>query len=164
MRPPDMKGETGRAWRVRDVEVSEGPPDWKACIALWLVEAPGRHPLWSWWSMTVIHLRPIPGARPAHIRREGATHEFMWAALDPDRSPPLAQIEGKLEPLPWLTPFDLVHQVVGISDQQAASILAACVRGIVYHRASPDSDLRSWWERSLDETVAHHLAGGHPHG
>ena len=163
MRSPDLDGPAGRAWRLRDVAEGEGLPDWQGTVALWLVEAPGRHPFWSWWSMAAIHLRPIPGTKPAHVGREGATHEFLWAALDPARSPPLAQLEGKLEPLPWLTPFDLVHQVVGISDLQAGSVLVDAVRAVVTGGASPDSDFRSWWKDCLDATVAHYLAGGHQH-
>lgn len=155
-----MAGPTGEAWLVPVRTGPDVPPDLQGSVASYYVRAPGRHAFWEWWLMAVIHLRPIPGVRPALLHRPDASHEFMWAALDPGKCPPTG-IDGEPQPGTVMTPLDLVHQVAGITDEQAGRILADCVRGVVGFGASPDSDLRQWWKTMLDGTVVHFLAGAH---
>lgn len=152
-RAPDLEGPYGKAWKHHVVLDATTPKDW-------LVEAPGRHPLWKFWRMDVISLRPIEGqSRPPVIRREGATHEFMWFILDPEKALPPVDGRGSIG---IVTPFDLEHQVVADSDAQVADTLKKCVWAVVQLGWSPDSDFRQMWMNSLEQTIEHARLGGHP--
>lgn len=159
MRAADVEGRGGRgAWIVPIPD--DGPPDWKATLAGWFVHAPGAHPAWSWWYVGVIHLRDIPGVRPAIIRRPGATHEVMFMALDPKAGSPVDRDLGR-DGLPFLEPIDLEHQLVDLTDDHARGVAISAVRAIVALGWSPDQDFRSMWATALDATADHHRAGAH---
>lgn len=153
MRDPDVSGQFGRAWLSR---IKPSKPDHSACLACWVMHRPGAHPAWAWYVVTIIHLRDIPGVRPAVKRYPEAALELSVYALDPDR--PVDIDEG-----PWhfLMPCELEYQFHGVSDRDATRICETYVRGCVVHGASPDSDLRLWWMRHLDATVDHFRSGAH---
>ena len=163
MRSPDVVGTVGRAWEVR-VQKRETPPDWGGSLGTWILHVPWAHPAWSYYCLGVIHLRPIPGVRPAQIRVEGASHEFMIHAFDPDspHSPPSPDISDETTWPSFLQPIDLAHQVVGLTDEQAARIGGLMVRMICDGRMSPDQDFRSVWRELLDGTAKHYREGRHP--
>lgn len=162
-------------------------PDLDATLAAWLLDCPGAHPHWQWYYVGVIHLRPIPGVRPADIRREGATHEVFVAALLPhDAAQTDAQREsvrvlcneaGEYMPeavetvacrddvaMPLLSPVDVVQQVRASSDQLAEHVTFMCVRACCLGQLSPDQDYRWLWNRMLDETIQHYEEGKHAIG
>lgn len=138
------------------------PPtvDQTAVVGMWLVHAPHAHAFWSYYVMSVVHLRPIPGVKPAHRIHDDVTHEFLVLALDPGHAPP--------DPLDWrwmhyLMPEDVVEQFQVPDDAAAARICELAVRACCAGLASPDQDDRSWWRGSIAETAAHER-GEHAHG
>lgn len=154
MREPDATGRTGKAWQMS--KRVDGPKDWEASIASWVVEANGFHPLWNRWVVSAIHLRPIEGVKPASLQFETATHEFVIAAIDPE-----SEFDVDRPPFMFLMPLDLTHQVGGIDDAQAARIVSLMVRTILDGNMSPDQDFRSLWESLLDNTARHMAEGKH---
>jgi len=151
-RDPDLAGPGRRkAWML----ATDGS---KTCLGWWLLHVPGAHPFWSWWSATLVHLRPVEGLRSPSKQYPAAEYELVSAALDP-RGEPFDPAEPKLT---FLHPFDLVFQFHGVSDRDACRVLHGYVRSIVQGGWSPDSDWRSRWERSLALTVRHLRDGLHP--
>lgn len=173
-RAPDFAG-VARAWRIR-----ESPATNEAHAQSWghgsagvgadfIVNGP-YHPFWSWWYISAVHLRPLEGAPPPHLRFPGATHEIMCLSLDPEprngrpKTPNLERIEaGDVEGgLPgFLSPPDWVVQVILPGDVKARQLVDLAVQRICAGQ-SCDSDFRSWWERSIQTTAEHLRLGGHP--
>ena len=129
---------------------------------MWIVHAPGAHPFWTYWAVSIVHLRPIAGAKPPHKKFPGATHEFMILALNPDKPLPSLDVPstGKW-PLYFLEPFDVVEQFEAATDAIANEIGELAVRAIVAGKASPDQDYRSWWAEAIRETAEHYRSGKH---
>lgn len=151
-----------RCWRMRKVVTR---PDQEAGIATWVINGP-FHPLWRWWALGVVHLRPLAGVRPVVLRREGASHEVLIFSVDPEKcpEPDIDKLEREGGELPNLMPLDLVHQVVGLDDEQAAELAGLMVKAIVAGEMSPDQDFAEMWRRTLDTTAEHLRSGGHPAG
>jgi hypothetical protein len=106
-----------------------------------------------------VHLRPIADAPPAFRRFAEASHEILFAAIDPETYPS-ADPDQWLGGVGYLEPLDLVHQVANLTDEQAAGVLNAIVRAIVAGE-SPDQDFRSHWQRVIEDTADHFRAGIH---
>ena len=154
---PDLKGDFARAWKL---PLPESHPT----IAGYLVHAPYAHPFWGWYTMAVIHLRPVEGLPPAAVSLPGATHELAILAIDPRVCPeptPEMATEGQY---PFLMPPDVMEQFMVLDDQQAVSLLENCVQAVVQGRISPDSDFRSRWAKVIANTSEHYRLGGHPDG
>lgn len=120
---------TGPAATVREVRHTldpTDPPDWRATIGTWFIDAPGQSVAWRHYVLSAIHLRPIEGVKPAVIRALGMTHEFMLVALDPAHYP-LAH-----DPMTWsyLRPFNLVEQLELRDDLVASKLLDFAAIGI----------------------------------
>ncbi len=169
MRAPDVNGTAGwRAWRS-PTRSAEAP----ASLATYLLHCPGAHFAWSYWWLGLVHLRELPGIPPAKLHFPEATHELMWAAINPEECP---APDPDAPPWPYLQPFDLIEQFQVQSDQHAAQIAYAVVRAIVFGypveitvagatlrgRASPDQDFRGVWAKTIQATAKHHREGGHP--
>lgn len=153
--PPDLQGR-GRAWKVRGTSVTEE----NASIgADWLVHAPHGHPLWPWYAISGIHLRPLPIKGPPHLQFPGATHEIMFLALNPEK--PLPSIDD-WHGMAWLEPIDLAHQVIVQSDEKAVELVELVVRHIVIDGANPDQDFRAYWRSAINQTAEHLRFDGHP--
>jgi hypothetical protein len=117
----------------------------------WIVHAPWAHPVWPNYLLCCISLRAVPGWPPAKINLEGATHEVMLFALDPD-SPPTADAMPKL-----LHPSNFVGQFIETSDTAANERIKACVQDIVHGKLNPDTDARQQW---VDRFSASNLKPG----
>ena len=158
MRDPDIEGPYGRAWFMpyKDPEV----PDHQACLGSWLLNVPGAHPFWEYWLVTIIHLRDIPGSRPAIKHYAEAEYEFGINSINPEECP-APDPDNVREGYPLLQPSDVVEQFHGISDRDALRVAEAGVRAMVHGRISPDQDFRSMWSRLISDTVAHFRAGAH---
>lgn len=160
MREPDFKGIAGRAWKIPHPK--DGPPDWAATISVYLLNVPGAHPFWSFWALSVIHLRPIPGVRPAVITTPNASHEFMIVSIDPDWKPDeIVDDLGFSKGLPFLTPVDVVQQFIVGNDEQAAALAELCVRTVCDGHLSPDQDYRRAWKETIVQTAEHLRVGHH---
>lgn len=143
-REPDLVGPNGRAWRSR---VGDRTPDHSACLAVWVLDRPGAHPAWSTWVVSACHLRPIAGVRPAVLHYPEAEYELQVAAVDPRPD------VGPDEPMPFMMLLDLVHQFHGVTDREAVRLVHLYVEAVVSRGASPDSDFRTWWKRTIDAKV-----------
>lgn len=160
MRTPDATGTAGRGWRV--TRPAGGEKAWAATIDSWLVNVPGAHPFWSWWQVSVVHLRDLPGVPPAKRRYPDAEYEFMIVAFDPETPPDPDNRGGDGAKI--LTPIDVVEQFHGVTDEQAAGMCSRAVELILAGVTSPDQDYRAWWKACIAETVEHTVLGGHPVG
>lgn len=158
MRAPDIERAVPvtKAWSM--AEAIKAHPG-SATIAAWIVHAPWAHAAWSFWMMSVVHLRPIEGFPPVRRHYPEAEYEFLIQSIDPERCP---------EPNPdapqtirFLTPVDAVVQFDGVSDEDAGRILEAAVRAVIAGRMSPDSDFREAWKQCIAATAQHFRAGGH---
>lgn len=166
-RNPEMVGPAGKAWLldVNKMDMSKRPPDHAACLSLWLVEVPGITPVWRFWQIAVVHLRPLPNVPPAKLDYPEAEYEFMILALSHTSESGIPTIEDvELDTKGWvfLEPIDFVKQFHGISDEQVRSLVAYAVHAIVHGQISPDSDYRKVWDRVIDTTVRHFKEGKHP--
>ena len=164
MRRPDLIRAQTKAWKLP--ASAQATPDQAATISAWVVNGP-FHPFWSWWLISAIHLRDLPGVRPAHREFPEAGHEFIIVSLNPERGEPdIEAIEraedwGDPSVARFLVPPDLVYQVGGISDEQAAQCLDLMVQAIIDGRMSPDQDYREAWKESIAGTLEHLASGQH---
>lgn len=162
-RPADMSGPAGAAW-IPDLAKVRRERDHDATLWSALVRVPGAHPFWSWWLLTVLHLRDIPGVRPAHLHFQGAEHEFSIIAIDPSEEgePNLEAFERrKQDGFPLLTPIDVCEQFAGMTDAQAVKLGQGALRAILAGQMSPDQDFRAAWKLMLAGTVNHLRTGAH---
>jgi hypothetical protein len=157
MRPPDVDG-FAKAWYI---ENKSGVADHQATLAMWLVNAPWAHPFWSWWNIGLLHLRDIPGVKPAHKKYPEAEFEFIILSIDPDWTPIDDASELAKNGIPFLHPPDVIEQFHGVSDHDARRITEAAVRAVCAGHISPDQDYRSVWHTTIHDTVDHFRAGAH---
>ncbi len=151
MREPTLKGAAS-AWKLAGLKnMTKANPAWEATIARYILHCTWSHPFWSYYFISGVHLRPIPGVPPAHKQFPAASHEIMIYSLDPrEPAPDIDKVEtGETFPA-IMTPPDLVHQVPGLTDKQFEYLLQDVVVTIVEGRAAPDVDFRSFWQRALD--------------
>jgi hypothetical protein len=160
--PPSMTGRFGRAWRLNLLPVGHRPTaDHDGTVAGWIVHSPGSHPFWSFYLISVVHLRPIDGVKPATITRPGSTHEVVFLALNPEQPlPPSLTVDKDFAPQ-FLTPVDLVHQFAVQNDAVADEILTLIVSEIIQGGTMPDQDNRTRWAFLIDSTVDHYNRGTH---
>jgi hypothetical protein len=158
---PTFMGRGGTAWRLRLRPLGErGRPDFDGTVDGFIVRVPGAHVLWDHWMVSLIHLRPIAGVKPAHLSESDVTHEFMIVALDPDQPLPALDVDATFTPK-WLRPIDVMEQFAAADDAVAAQILEDAVRAMVDGVASPDQDWRAWWKRAIADTAQHYADGTH---
>ena len=156
----ETKYANGRAWRVDIDQVmknTDAKPGSHAVIDWWVIEAPWAHPIWHSYSMTLVHLRPMPTnfGDDLAIHVPGATHEMLLYALDPkgDRAKMLELGYSKESCLPLL-PGNFAAQLVEASDYEAAQRIEDTVKDVCDGLLSPDTDhLRDWIKRFGDGMV-----------
>lgn len=154
-RPPDATGPHGSAWRIN---AQPRDTDQTACLAQWLVHVPDAHPFWPYYAVSVVHLRPIPGVREAHLDYPDAEYELMVIACDPTYHPSIEKADaGELH---WLTPLNVREQFHGLTDAQAAQIAEGAAKAIITGLlpAEPDDSpgAREAWHDTIQATVEHH--------
>ncbi len=136
-RLPDRETQYGRAWRV-DLSVATNGPH--ASVAAWIVEAPWAHPFWSNYLISVSHLRPVSGLTDPKIYVDGASHEIVLHALNPDVAPSLVRPASTI-----LAPANFAAQWVAGGDIDADGKIEQCVERILDRTLSPDTDAISQW-------------------
>lgn len=122
------------------------------------MNVPGAHAFWSWWTVTLVHLREVPGVPPPHLKYPEAEYEFTIFSINPEACPePDPDAVGH----PILTPPDVVEQFHGVSDEDAERICLGAVQAIVNGHISPDQDYRGVWKMLMAGTVEHFRQGAH---
>lgn len=158
----DLRGRLGFAERfTRPPQVT----DETACLASWLITLPGWVP-WSQWALFLVHLRDIPGVRPAHHHYPESEYELMLMALDPKDVYDVARVEDPDQPMRWLTPPSVVVQFDnGGHDDRAVSLGAAAAEAILHGVLPPepagDPGAVSWWRQCVAATADHDREGFH---
>lgn len=137
-----MPEHARRMWRWPMHDIGQPPP----MLGAWLIECDRLHGVWSFWLLSLIHLRPAPGFPPAV--GEGDAHELSVWAVDPETPPTVDRMlcNGfKLLQPPMVFRFDRF----GANDARALErlelLVAACVNG----ELSPDDDDRARWRALL---------------
>lgn len=133
-----FEGTMGQAW-VFDVPRTTKAHE--AAIMSWIIHAPHAHPLWSHYLMSLIHLRPIPGAEDALKYHPDATHEIIVFAVDP-----ASEIVNGVAPS-LLQPANFMEQFRAPDDAAALEAVESVIKEIVNGDLSPDTDWRSEWTR-----------------
>lgn len=137
---PDMQGSFGRAWRY-DIEAIARKAGNKphSSILSWVIEAPNANPMWHSYALHLIHLRDeIDLGRPK-IYVQGATHEMMLFALNPDKPRDLKDYPSVL------TPINFAAQFIARDDSYAIARINETVCEIVNGQLSPDTDHTQSW-------------------
>lgn len=148
-----LRGPAGHAHEV----ITSGryaKPDWQASLATWFLNCPGQSAAWDRYVLYVIHLRPIPGVKPAVIRVPGATHEILLIALDPTRRPQ----PSKPQTWRFLRPINVEEQVILPNDDAARELGRLSARAVLAEilPAEPaQSGAVEPWRTSLIRTSAH---------
>jgi hypothetical protein len=140
---PTINGPRGRAWKLDLDAMRRRDGRDHAGVAVWLIEAPWAHPFWHSYRLSLIHLRPVDGLTQPIICLEGATHEIVLYALNPDmrrEDALLLTSDGAL-----MEPPNFVAQMIMGSDDAAAGKIGEVVEMICQGRLSPDTDFRSQW-------------------
>jgi hypothetical protein len=161
MREPDQQSPYARAWNLDISKAPEGPTK-PAAVSSWLVNMPGAHAFWSYWTLSIISLRDLPGVPPAKKKYSEAEYEFMILAIDPERCPNPDPDVIIVKGYPWLTPVDVIEQFHGISEMDCRRLAEGAVRAILSGQISPDQDYRSAWKSLIAGTVQHFVEGRHP--
>jgi hypothetical protein len=150
------RANAGRsAWKVSHPDEKE---KFAASLGAWLIHYPGAHAFWEFWAIGLVSLADVEGAPPADKRFPEATHEILFAALDPERALPAVD---RWQDARYLHPIDLICQVQLPTDVHAKRILDWIVEVIIDQGVSPDSDNRRWWELSIEKTAEHDRDGVH---
>lgn len=155
MREPDKEGVFAKAWlsRLRGTK-----PAHEAHLASWVINGDSFHPLWRWWVMTLIHLRDIPGVKPARRRYPEAGYELLIVTINPHDTPPDPDLTASVH---YLYPPELVYHFDGVTDEQALEILGHGVTAVLSGHLHPDVDWRPLWESALNDTIDHYRRGLH---
>jgi len=148
MRKPNFEGNGGRAWRMNIKPTTKAH---EASLVMWLIEGP-HHPLWRWHALTAIHLRDLPGVRPAQKSYPQAEYEIGIHSVDPECEVDVDSIEAGTSMLKFLRPPDLIHQFHGVTDNEVIQITVRIISLIVAGEASPDVDYQSFWKKIIDGT------------
>lgn len=155
-----IEGPCGRADLVDLSPHAATRPDWAATMATWFLTCPGQSPAWSCYGLSTIHLREMPGVRPAVIHTLGATHEVLLIAFNPAERP----VATDIGTWSFLLPPNVMHQVVLNDDFQAVELAELAARAVVngtLWAEPPLSGQREPWATTLDITAAHLRTGGH---
>jgi hypothetical protein len=152
----------GASWAT-EVEYRPVVRDQEATLAVWFIHAPGLSIAWSEFVLSLVHLRPIEGVRPAFLSYPEAEYELMVMALDPQPKP----VPGDVSTWHFLRPVNVVVQFHGCSDAEAKEIACGCANAALtgYLALEPDgiAGAREQWHASIVATVDHYR-GKHPDG
>jgi hypothetical protein len=147
-----MRGPAGHAHEVVTVAVDR--PDQQATLAAWFLNCPGQSAAWDRYLLSVIHLRPLLGVKPAGIRVPGATHEVILVALDPARHP------HPTKPRTWtiLRPVNVAEQITLPGDIAARHLLKLAARAVIDGGLPAEPAMSGAvepWRTTLIRTAAH---------
>ena len=141
-RAPDLVGAHGRAWKY-DMEACArrypSGPTAELTVASWIVEARYAHPMWHSYLVAAVALRDMPGVPKAVVHLQGATHEVMVYALNPEQPRAINAAPQ------YLTPANFHGQWRAESDAAAVRFIEETVHLVIDGHLSPDTDFRRDW-------------------
>jgi hypothetical protein len=163
--PEFIEGPYGTAHNVHEYSLRAAAEkgfrtEYSASIATWFIRAPAWHPFWSCYMLGLVHLRDMSGVKPANKDYPEAEFEVMVWALNPELNPSPADRST------WgmLDPINVRVQFHGIGDDDARTLAAALVRGVVHGSLNPEpsgiSGAREYWTKAVRDTADHFR--GHP--
>lgn len=124
-----------------------------AALARWVLHLPGQHPFWSYYLLSVVHLRDLPGFAPAYKRSPDMEHEVTLFALDPAVTPD----PDNPATIKVLTPVNYVEQFAGLTDEQArllgAQLALAFIAGQLLAEPSGISGARELFSKRLAHEI-----------
>lgn len=146
--PSECKSPATRA----SIEVGRGT---------WLISAPSYHPIWSQYVMSIVSLEDHPALGPAFKKFDGATHELLVLAIDPDHPQTVETVRqhclsGKL---PYLKPVNIAEQFE-CTDDEIRRVCWLAAMAVVNGQLNPEtsdapSRIREGWLTSCTKTLAH---------
>jgi hypothetical protein len=152
-----LEGPHGRAFRV----ALPVRADTAETVCYWVITSPWWHPLWAQYSLGVVRLRPgVPGFPDPVLKFEGATHELIVVALNPEFGPwnERKVVEADYA-LPYLEPVNIAEQFTA-TDDEMAMLAGLCVLGVLTGHLNPETSdaptaIREAWLTSMVRTLAH---------
>lgn len=161
MRPADKEGPYGKAWTCALPPLGQrDKPDADGCLAYWLVLAPKSHIYWPYKLISALHLRDIPGAKPAFKVYPEAQYELNILSINPELCPN-PDPDDLLKGYPTLRPADVVVQFHDVKDEQVVMMVDWAINAIVQGQLVPDQDYRSHWADIISTTIDHIKTGKH---
>lgn len=129
-------------------------------VCHWLLTAPQYHPLWSQYVLCVVRLRDVPGFPPPHRQFDGATHEMLVVALNPEYGD--VNVLQLADPdFRWhhLVPVNHAHQLEA-TDAEVEELADLAARAVVSGVLNPETAdaperIRHSWLTALTKTLAH---------
>lgn len=116
----------------------------------WIIRAEWAHPLWHSYGVLLYDLT-TPGHSDPAVYLEGATHELMIFALDPDHPAE--------PPLKFLKPANHGYQFAAATNEAAAERVVALLDEIDGGKLSPDTDYRFMWDARFTDGASLHMRG-----
>jgi hypothetical protein len=145
MRPPDLVGAYGRAWKVRVTPEQQAKAP--AAVETWYFHSEQLlSPLAKWRIISLASLADFPGVPPANKHFEDAHFELLVMTLNPDH--PVEDPDNHKQSM--LEPADVVKQCGNIGEYKAKALLDALVRECVNGTLVPDQDFRTLWDMKAD--------------
>ncbi len=147
---PDIFGPAGKAWRYDLPALCQklNCPQ-NASVAMWLLHCPGAHPLWAFYSLTLMHLRPMPDERPTIFYLPNATHEMVLYACAPDWTESLEQLPPLLQPANFAAQFITKQH----TDKEAVQVCALALQECCDGSLSPDTDYTQAWAARFGDNM-----------
>lgn len=154
----EHQGPYGTALRLAIPDV----PRAAQTVDHWLITAPAYHPAWSQYTLAVVRLDDLPGWPPPVRQFDGATHEVIVVALDPEHGPyDVDKMAGYAvtADLPFLTPVNIAHQFTA-DDAEMRELASLAAWAVVHGALNPETAdaperIRGQWLTSLVKTLAH---------
>lgn len=139
--PATIIGTAGQAWAVDlDAIRATAKRTEDGGVAEWVIEATWAHPLWHSYLIMLLHLREFKGQpRPPVIYLEGATHEIILFALNPEKP---RTVHKHPE---WLEPANFSAHFIEPSDAAAKARVEKDIHDICDGVLSPDTDYTQHW-------------------
>lgn len=153
---PTIRCFHGRAWAMSiDGVCAHRGITREECgdLSSWIIEAAWAHPVWHSYWLHLQHLRPVAGERGAHplkIHLEGATHEMVLFAIDPEKARQ-PQIETGL--VHYLLPGNFAAQFIEPDDDAAIERIRKTVQLICDGNLSPDTDFLYEWKKRFGDNM-----------